>query len=125
MTKSGKFVTCHDWAPKQRNRGHSVSRALCLMDTREGCSTCLHSRFVLRIPMGAGDQIVSCPRWDGSQSRNKGGVPVLYVQIRRETCLRARPFEFCTSCPNSKPAELPRNIEGWYEGWADRKDPHG
>ena len=123
-SKDGKYVACHDWAPKQRNRGHEVSRAVCLLAKKPSCGGCPHRQFVLRLPMGAGDQTVACPRWEQS-SMMKKEPPDLYVPVRRETCLRSRPFAFCSSCPNSRPAQTPRVEEGWYDNWKSGKESLG
>ena len=116
-TDSGKHVTCHDWAPKQQSRGHSVSRALCLLGQKDYCPSCVHSRFTMKISVGAGDQPVSCPRWESSADRSNNLPPITYSPVRRETCLRVRPFEFCPSCPNSKSEEDPYVTAGWYKDW--------
>lgn len=71
--------------------------------------------------MGAGNQAVFCPRWESNEDREKERLPILYVPIRRETCMRTKPFSFCSTCPNANPAELPRNVDGWYEAWRDER----
>lgn len=118
MSKDGLYVTCHAWAPKQKNRPHQVSREVCVSQAREHCKICPNSRFVLRLPIAIGHQTVSCPRWLNSTSE---GPPVEYVQIRRELCFTKKPFDFCRICPNARQQNPPRAIPGWVDGWRDKK----
>lgn len=110
----GLHVTCQAWAPKQQNRQHEVSRLMCLMLTKEHCTTCPNVNFNLQVTQNLGNQEVSCPRWRGC-SRLLGDNPTDYVQVPRETCLTTRPFEFCSSCPNSGKDNLPHVSPHWYE----------
>jgi hypothetical protein len=114
MSRKDLTVLCHAWAPKQQTKPHTVSRVLCTLHAYEHCPRCPNSRFVLHIPFLVGEQLVACPRW-GEEARAEGGDPIRYVMIRRETCLRSSPFEFCPSCPNSRPDISPLSDPGWYE----------
>lgn len=114
MASTGLVVVCHAWAPKQKNRQHSVSRTMCLANGHEYCPQCENYNFVLHIPFKIGDQVVACPRWNNGQ-RIQGNPPSGYQTIRRETCLRTAPFEYCGSCLNSHSEEPPMSDPGWYE----------
>lgn len=114
MAGNGLTVVCHAWAPKQKNRQHSVSRVMCLAQAHSYCRRCENFNFVLHIPFRIGDQIIACPRWDNGQ-RIRGSPPSEYVMIRRETCLRMAPFEYCASCLNSRSEVPPMSDPGWYE----------
>ena len=67
-------VLCHAWAPKRKDRPHTVSRVLCIMQAYDHCPECPNSRFVLHVPFQIGEQIVACPRWE-KRKRIENGDP--------------------------------------------------
>ena len=114
MSCNGLVVTCHAWSPKKEDHGHDQSRSLCVLQPRDNCPSCAHSRFKLSFQEGIGNQEVACPRWDHDADRVEG-KPAEYVQIRREICMTTKPFEWCTFCPNTKAEGAPFSVPGWYE----------
>ncbi len=114
--KDGKHVLCmgHD-TEGEGLVPHVVSRSLCLMETRPGCSTCPNSRFVLRFQLRVADQTVACPRWASEEDRKNGQETLDYVSVQRDTCIRLKPFSFCELCPNSNPAREAMVERKWVE----------
>jgi len=107
----GTTVTCHAWAPKTKSKPRQISRALCVGMPEPYCSECPNATFTMQLPRRI-DHKVSCPRWT-TTSKSAGEPPSEYVPVLRETCLTTRPFEFCSSCPNSKSEEPARLKPGW------------
>ncbi len=120
--KDGKFVRCTEHDTEGEGLvPHVVSRALCLMETRPGCSTCPNSRFVLRFQLRVADQVVACPRWASEEDQKNGEDALDYVAVQRDTCIRLKPFSFCSVCPNSDPAKEPMVERKWVELEARRR----
>ena len=110
---TGRTVTCHRWAPKSEAAPHQVTREVCLRKPDEVCQTCPHSRFLVRIQVGIGNQAVACPRWKSETDWRLGDSPESYVIARRELCLTQKPFDFCVECPNSRAKNPPTQEPGW------------
>ena len=114
MPKDNKTVHCIQHTP-EGPISHWVDRTVCLLEMREGCPTCPHSRFVVRFQLRVVDQLVACPRWGSEGEERDRKDPVDYVTVQRDTCIRQRPYTFCQRCPNSSPSEEPRVERRWFE----------
>lgn len=115
MANNGRFVTCNSSPPGVSMGPHQVDRVLCVFEKRTGCDDCVHHSFVIDFQVNIGSQVVACPRWETDTDRIEGRPAVSYVHIRREPCLRIRPFPWCPGCPNSMAQEPPRDQVGWHE----------
>ena len=111
----GKYVTCYDAAWKARTHQETQSRVLCMVQGKEHCPVCPNSQFKVKIQVSVGEQEVACPRWEDEAERLKGKHPTEYMPVRRELCLRVRPFYFCASCKNADPNNPPESVNGWVE----------
>jgi len=111
---SGTYVICNRWAPKSETARHSVSRAICFfLPVPEVCCQCPHSRFVFRIKVGVGNQVVACPQFSQREGWKRGEQPV-YIRLRREACLsQHRRYQFCEVCQNVDPAKPPQQEPDW------------
>jgi hypothetical protein len=116
VSDDGKHITCHRWAPKSGTANHITNRALCFfMPDLEICSQCSHSKFVVRVKLNIGHQVVYCPQFSEKYGWQNGETPV-YVQMRRESCLVQIPrSEYCQLCPNRLPDKPPMQSPGWVE----------
>lgn len=110
-----KSVICHSEDPDERKHPRSVGRAFCAMQPTPSCPSCPNSNFKVTFQIGIGSQEVACPQWEDATSRADGKNPIEYVPMVRRTCLQTQPYEFCPSCINSKPDNLPETQPGWYE----------
>lgn len=115
MVRDGKFVLCENNVTEEGQVPHVVDRALCLMETRPGCGTCPHSKFVLRFQLRVADQMVACPSWATDDDRKNRRDTLDYLPVQRDTCIREKPFPFCAECPNSNPANEPKTERKWFE----------
>jgi hypothetical protein len=115
MSTNGKFVVCRSCVPGAIMAEHVVSREICFFRLREDCEQCPNAEFSIYLPAGLGDILVACPRWGSDQDRLLGAPIAEYITIRRETCLKARPFPWCAACSNSHVTEVPRTEAGWFE----------
>lgn len=115
MSKDGKIVACEHVPSMLEGIPAEVSRTTCLLKAKEQCGTCPNSRVVLRFQLRVVDQVVACPRWESEEDRRERRDPLDYVEVRRDTCIRVKPFDHCDSCPNSSAGELPRIHARWFE----------
>ncbi len=115
MTNNGKVVLCVVGNTPEGPIEQPTSRAVCLTKPKEQCQTCPNSSFRMAFQFRAVDQLVACPRWESAEAEKEGRDPLDYEMVRRDTCLRLKPFTFCSSCPNGKYTAAPRSEPRWVE----------
>lgn len=113
MSSDGKTVLCESYGIWPV--AHTVSRALCAMNARPECGGCPNGKFVVRVQLRVVDQVVACPQWVSETERGERQDPSHYIGVRRETCLKAKPYPFCLDCPNGRAENLPRLHPKWFE----------
>lgn len=117
----GLYVLCDGEAPKSGQDVRQQSRGVCLGKPLKACGTCEHSSFTLSFKPGIGNEVVACPTWKSIDAKLEHKPP-LYEAVRREQCLLKRPYDYCSSCPNSKVDRPAETKEGWWETkiWKER-----
>jgi hypothetical protein len=118
--QDGKIVLCAPY-PDEPTVIRFQHRAVCLAQKYPGCATCPHAFFTLLFPeQPQREALVACPRWWDPTSRYlRSAPPDVYIPTEQATC-EGKPFEFCSSCPNSAELEemgVLKDEPGWYGRW--------